>query len=252
MRRWVVAGNWKMNTNSAEAVSLAKSVREAINGIEGGEIILSPPYVYLASVYNCIKGSPITLAAQNMYSEDKGAYTGEISPAMLKDVGCSHVIIGHSERRKLFHESDESVNVKVKKALSAGLKPIICMGETENERERGITEFVVGIQVKKALAGVEKLDNIILAYEPVWAIGTGKNATPMEAEEVHHFIRNVVGDTHGDACKTLQILYGGSVTADNMGDLIRMKNIDGALIGGASLKSESFLAIIRHVMEKRK
>jgi triosephosphate isomerase len=170
---------------------------------------------------------------------------------MLKDVGCTYVIIGHSERRKYFHETDEGVNLKVKKSLNAGLKPIICVGETEEEREKGITEFVIGIQVRKALVGIEKLDNIVIAYEPVWAIGTGKNATPIEAEEVHHFIRNVLGEKYGDAVGDVRILYGGSVTPENIGELIAMENIDGALVGGASLKSESFIGIIQNVTERK-
>ena len=170
---------------------------------------------------------------------------------MLKDAGCTYVIIGHSERRKYFHESDENVNLKAKKCLAAGLKPIICVGETLEEREQGVTEFVVGLQIKKALYGVQSLADVVVAYEPVWAIGTGKTALPIEAEEVHRFIRNVIGDVYGEEAKAVRILYGGSVTPDNAGDLIGMEDIDGALVGGASLKAESFLGIIRKVAEKR-
>ena len=212
MRGWMVAGNWKMNNTTSEAVALAQGVKEATKGIEGGEIVLAPPFTLLSRVGDVIKGSHVLLSAQNMYFEEKGAYTGEVSAAMLKDVGCTYVIIGHSERRKYFHETDEGVNMKTKKALAAGLKPIVCVGETEDERMKGITEFVIGIQTKKALDGIEKLDNITIAYEPVWAIGTGKNATPIEAEEVHHFIRNVVAEKYGEATDALKILYGGSVT----------------------------------------
>jgi triosephosphate isomerase len=251
MRNWMVVGNWKMNNTTDESVTLAKSIKESVSHLTGSDIVLAPPFTSLSSVHEVIKGSHVKLAAQNIFYEDKGAYTGEISPAMLKDVGCTYVIIGHSERRKYFHETDEGVNLKVKKSLNAGLKPIICVGETEEEREKGITEFVIGIQVRKALVGIEKLDNIVIAYEPVWAIGTGKNATPIEAEEVHHFIRNVLGEKYGDAVGDVRILYGGSVTPENIGELIAMENIDGALVGGASLKSESFIGIIQNVTERK-
>ncbi len=250
MTSWMVAGNWKMNTTSSEAVAIAQSVRDATPRLSG-EIVLAPPFTVLSAVHEVIKGSHIKLAAQNIFYEDKGAYTGEISPAMLKDVGCTYVIIGHSERRKYFHETDETVNLKVKKALTSGLKCIICVGETEEEREKGVMEFVVGIQIKKALSNIEALDNVVIAYEPVWAIGTGKNATSSEAEEMHHFIRNVLGETYGDVVNKVRILYGGSVTPENFGELISMENINGALVGGASLKSETFTAIIQHAMEKR-
>jgi triosephosphate isomerase (TIM) len=251
MRRWMVAGNWKMNTSLSEAVGLAKSVKEGSADITNGDIVLAPPFTALHSVYEAIKGSQVMLASQNMFYEDKGAYTGEVSPLMIKDIGCTYAIIGHSERRKYFGETDDTVNLKLKKSLTVGLKPIVCVGETDAEREKGVTEFVVGIQVKKALSGVAKLDNIVIAYEPVWAIGTGKNATPVEAEEVHGFIRNVLADIYGDVSKDVRILYGGSVTADNMGDLIGMKDIDGALVGGAALKSDGFIGIIRKASEKR-
>lgn len=253
MGMWMVAGNWKMNNLTGEAVALAKDVVSGLPPIAGrGEVVLAPPFTVLKSVFDVIAGTPVALASQNVFFEDKGAFTGEISSAMLRDAGCTYAIIGHSERRKYFHETDENVNLKVKKCLATGLKPIVCVGETDEEREAGITEFVVGIQVKKALAGIPVLDNIVIAYEPVWAIGTGKNATPIEAEEVHHFIRNVLGETHGDASRNVKILYGGSVTADNFGELIAMENINGALVGGASLKSENFLGIISRAMEKNK
>ncbi len=251
MRRWMVAGNWKMNTSLREAVDLSRSVKEGSADITNGDVVLAPPFTALQSVHETIKGSKMLLAAQNMFYEDKGAFTGEVSPLMLKDIGCALVIIGHSERRKYFGETDETVNLKVKKALAVGLKPIVCVGETDAEREKGVTEFVVGIQVKKALSGITKLDDIVIAYEPVWAIGTGKNATPMEAEDVHRFIRNVLADVYGSPSKEVRILYGGSVTADNAGDLMGMEDIDGALVGGASLKSEGFIGIIRKASEKR-
>jgi triosephosphate isomerase len=251
MTKWMVAGNWKMNNTAAEGQALVKEIIAGLPDISGkGEIVVAPSFTVLRSVYEVIKGTPVTLASQNIFFEDKGAYTGEISPAMLKDAGCTYAIIGHSERRKYFHESDENVNLKVKKCLAAGLKPIICVGETDEEREAGITEFVVGIQVKKALAGMKDLANITIAYEPVWAIGTGKNATPVEAEEVHEFIRNILTDVYGSPALDVKILYGGSVTAENFGELIAMKNINGALVGGASLKSENFLGIISRAMER--
>lgn len=251
MRTWMVAGNWKMNNTINEAIALSKAVKEGTAELKKGEIVLAPPFTALYSVYETIKGSHISLAAQDMFFEDKGAYTGEVSPSMLKDVGCTYVIIGHSERRKYFHERDEDVNLKAKKGLLSGLKPIICVGETEEEREKGVTEFVVGLQVKKALYGIDNIDGIVIAYEPVWAIGTGKVAMPIEAEEVHRFIRNVLGDVYGDACKMTMILYGGSVTKENIGELIDMEDIDGALVGGASLKEEGFVGIIKKVAEKR-
>jgi triosephosphate isomerase (TIM) len=251
MRGWMVAGNWKMNNTVNESVNLSKAVKQGTNEFKGGEVVLSPPFTALHAVYETIKGSHVALAAQNMFYEDKGAYTGEVSADMIKDVGCTYAIIGHSERRKYFSETDELVNLKTKQCLAAGLKPIVCVGETEIEREKGITDFVVGIQVKKALNGIDKMDNIVIAYEPVWAIGTGKNASPAEAEEVHGFIRNILANIYGDACKNVKILYGGSVTQQNIGDLIEQEDIDGALVGGASLKSEEFIGIIKKVSEKR-
>jgi len=251
MRRWMIAGNWKMHNTTHDAAALSRAIKEGTQGVTGGEIVLAPPFTALQSVYETIKGSQVSLAAQNMFYEDKGAFTGEVSPLMLKDIGCAYVILGHSERRKYFHETDETVSLKVKKSLAVGLKPIVCVGETEEEREKGVTEFVVGIQVKKALYGIDKIDDIVIAYEPVWAIGTGKNATPIEAEEVHRFIRNIVGDMCGDAFKNTRILYGGSVTSDNISELIGMEDIDGALVGGASLKSEGFIGIIKRTSEKK-
>jgi triosephosphate isomerase (TIM) len=251
MRTWMVAGNWKMHNTIEESVTLARTIKEKTEGLLAGEIVLAPPFTSLYEVYRVIKGSSISLAAQNMFYEDKGAYTGEVSPSMLKDAGCEYVIIGHSERRKYFHEQDETVNSKVKKGLAAGLKPIICVGETGDEREKGVTEFVVGIQVKKALNGIDSLERIVIAYEPVWAIGTGKTATPIEAEEVHGFIRNLIGEMYGEEKRSLRILYGGSVTPENTGDLMEMEDIDGALVGGASLKDETFTDIIRKVAVKR-
>lgn len=251
MRKWIVAGNWKMNNTVAESMALARAIKEGSSGIQDGSIILAPPFTALFSVGQIIKGSNVSMAAQNMYYEDKGAYTGEVSPAMLKDLGCAYVIIGHSERRKYFRESDADVNLKVKKALDTGLTPIMCVGETDEEREKGITKDVVGRQVKNGLAGLQTIDHIVIAYEPVWAIGTGKVATSEQAQEVHAFIRGILRESYGKAADELSILYGGSVTHENIGDLIAMDDIDGALVGGASLKADGFLGIIKNIAEKK-
>lgn len=253
MRRWMLAGNWKMHNTIQEAKALARAVVDGTQGVTGGDIVVAPVFTALAGVSEVVKGTRVSLAAQDVFYEDKGAFTGEVAPAMLKDAGCKYVIIGHSERRKYFHETDESVNAKIKKSLSASLRPIVCVGETEEEREKGVTEFVVGLQVKRGLYGVESPAEITIAYEPVWAIGTGKNATPQQAEEVHAFIRKLIGDAYGQgAAKDIRILYGGSVTKDNIGELIAKENIDGALIGGASLKSDSFISIITNVAGKER
>jgi triosephosphate isomerase len=251
MKKWIVAGNWKMHNSIAESKALANAIKDGSSGFKGGLIILAPPFTALLSVSEAIKGSNLSLAAQNMHYEDKGAFTGEISPVMLKDTGCSYVIIGHSERRKYFHEQDADVNLKVKKALSAGLTPIMCVGETDEEREKGVTQEVVGRQVRQGLNGVEKIDNIVIAYEPVWAIGTGKVATSAQAQEVHAFIRGILKETYGDAADDVCILYGGSVTKDNISNLIAMEDIDGALVGGASLKADGFIGIIKEMSVKK-
>ncbi|HRS83721.1 MAG TPA: triose-phosphate isomerase [Smithellaceae bacterium] len=244
MRKWIVAGNWKMHNTIAESVTLARAIKEELSGTVNGEVVVAPPFTALAAVGETLRGSAVQLAAQNMYSEDKGAFTGEISPVMLKDAGCAYVIVGHSERRKYFSETDRSVNAKVQKALAAGLKPIVCVGETDEERVQGVTQSVVGRQVRGALAGVEKTDHLVIAYEPVWAIGTGKVATSAQAEEVHAFVRGLIRELYGAAAEELRILYGGSVTKDNVAELAAMADIDGALVGGASLKPDGFLGII--------
>lgn len=251
MREWIVAGNWKMHNTIAESISLAKSIKEGVAVIKNGEIVLAPPFTALFSVGETIKGSNVSLAAQNMYYEDKGAFTGEISPGMLKDIGCTYVIIGHSERRKYFHEQNNDVNLKVKKALLAGFKPIMCVGETDEERVKGITRSVIDRQVRQGLNGVEGIYNVVIAYEPVWAIGTGKVATPAQAQEVHAFIRCLLKDLYGSTADDIRMLYGGSVTKDNIGDLIAMEDIDGALVGGASLKADGFLGIIQNISGKK-
>jgi len=244
MRKWIVAGNWKMHNTLPESVTLAQAIKEGTPSSINGEVLVAPPFTALATVAQIIKGSNVFLAAQNMYCEDKGAFTGEISPVMLKDAGCFYVIIGHSERRKFFGETDESVNLKVKKALASGLKPIVCVGETDEERVQGVTQSVVNRQVRGALAGIEKIDDVVIAYEPVWAIGTGKVATSAQAQDVHAFIRGLLTELYGAAAQDIRILYGGSVTKDNIAELIAMTDIDGALVGGASLKPDGFLGII--------
>jgi triosephosphate isomerase len=251
MRKWIVAGNWKMHNTLGESIALAQAIKEGAKNVKNGEVIIAPPFTSLYSVGAAIKGSQVSLAAQNMHYEDKGAFTGEISPGMLTDIGCTYVLLGHSERRKYFHETDEDINSKVKKALAVGLKPILCVGETEEERVKGVTQLVVGKQIKKALSGVEKIDKVVIAYEPVWAIGTGKVATSDQAEEVHSFIRGILKELYGDVSKDIRILYGGSVTKDNIGELIGMENIDGALVGGASLKPDAFLGIIQQISAKK-
>ena len=251
MRKWIVAGNWKMHNTVGESIALAQAIKEGAKGIQNGEVVIAPPFTSLSSVGEAIKGSQVFLAAQNMHYEDKGAFTGEIAPGMLTDLGCTYVLIGHSERRKYFFERDEDINLKVKKALAVGLKPILCVGETEDERVKGVTQVVVEKQIKKALSGVEKIDNVVIAYEPVWAIGTGKVATSAQAEEVHSFIRGILKELYGELSQNIRILYGGSVTKENIGELIGMENIDGALVGGASIKPDAFLGIIQQIYGKK-
>jgi triosephosphate isomerase len=247
MRKKIIAGNWKMNMNLHQSQKL---VSELINGLgknDKAEVIVCPPFTSLSEVSNLLKGTQIKLGAQNMYYEESGAYTGEISADMLKSVGCEYVILGHSERRVIFNESDELINKKILAALSKGLKPIFCVGELLEQRESGNTMQVVSRQVEKGLEGVTpaQMKNIIIAYEPVWAIGTGKTATPEQAQEVHFFIRELVAKKFSTTvAENLIIQYGGSVKPDNSGELLSQKDIDGALVGGACLKADSFLGII--------
>ena len=247
MRRKVIAGNWKMNMDLHQSQKL---VSEIINGLgknSKAEVIVCPPFTSLSEVSSLLKNTPIKLGAQNMYFEESGAYTGEISVEMLKSVGCEYVILGHSERRVIFNEPDELINKKIKAALAKGLKPIFCIGELLEQRENGETIQVVSDQIEKGLEGInsEELKKIIIAYEPVWAIGTGKTATPQQAQEVHSFIRELVAKKFSSSiADNLVIQYGGSVKPDNSGELLSQKDIDGALVGGACLKSDSFLSII--------
>ena len=249
MRVPLIAGNWKMNTTISEAVKLVNELRQGLDEIDNVEKVLCPPFVSLAAVGELIKGSSIKLGAQNLYFAEKGAYTGEISPLMLTDLG-EFVIIGHSERRQYFNETDEVINKKVQAALKVGLKPILCIGERLEENEAGLTEKVVTEQLRSALAGIDHLSGIVIAYEPIWAIGTGKAATGEQANQTIGLIRRNVSGLYGEeAAQDLRILYGGSVTADNATEFMRQPEIDGALVGGASLEADQFLSIVRQTSE---
>ena len=244
MRKPFIAGNWKMYKNSKEAVALAKELKSNLKNIKDRDVLICPGFTALCCVYGEIKGSNIKLGAQDMHSEDEGAFTGEVSALMLKDF-CEYVILGHSERRQLFNETDEVVNKKIKKALEHGLKPILCIGESLEEREKNKTFDIIKNQLKNSLKNIKGIKKIIIAYEPVWAIGTGKTATPEQAEEVHAFIREWVGKNYGsEAADKLRILYGGSVKPSNAKELMEKEDIDGALVGGASLDAESFSKIV--------
>jgi triosephosphate isomerase len=249
MRLPLIAGNWKMHKTSGEAVELVKGIKE-LGSPEGVELAVCPPFTALRDVFLVLKGSNIKLGAQNMHYEDSGAFTGEISPLMLKDLGVEYVIIGHSERRQLFGETDLMVNKKIHKALERELCPIVCVGETLEEREAGKTEEVVGNQIFKALDGVKPGDivSVVIAYEPIWAIGTGKSATAEEANRVIGYIREVVETLAKDHGDRIRILYGGSVKPANAGELLKQPQIDGALVGGASLSVREFIDIAREAM----
>jgi triosephosphate isomerase len=243
-----MAGNWKMNKTVGEALDLVRELKASLSGVKGVEVALAPPFTALYAVHQELEGSPILLAAQNLYWEEKGAFTGEVSPLMLKEVGCHYVIIGHSERRQFFGETDETVNRRIKAALAQSLKVIFCIGETLREREEGKTFSVIERQVDGGLGGLgeREMKNLVIAYEPVWAIGTGKTATPEQAEEVHRFIRGRLEKLYSRAVsEEIRIQYGGSVTPENIQGLMKQPNIDGALVGGASLKAESFSKIVR-------
>ncbi len=251
MRKKVIAGNWKMNNDLSDSISLISGIKNGLS--EKGTdnlVIIAPPYTSLETVSALIKDTDIKLSAQNMHFEDNGAFTGEISAEMLKSAGCEYVILGHSERRTIFFETDEIINNKLLKAISSGLLPIFCIGETLEERESGRTNSVVENQIKKGLEGISESDfsKIIIAYEPVWAIGTGKTATPDQAQEVHKFIRNLIEKIYSEnSAEKCTILYGGSVKPDNSAELLSQNDIDGALVGGACLKTDSFLNIIYSV-----
>jgi len=247
MRRPFIAGNWKMHLDRASAVALAEGVAEGAEDVKGVDLAVCPPSVYLDAVGKAIAGSKIRLGAQNVYHKLSGAYTGEISVSMLRDLCCQHVILGHSERRHVLGETNEDVNKKVRAALKAGLEPILCVGELLADREAGKTMDVIRNQFDGSLAGVlaDEMLRVVIAYEPVWAIGSGKVATPGQAEEVHLDLRKLMEDRYNrEVAETVRIQYGGSVKPDNAADLLAQPNIDGALVGGASLKADQLMGIV--------
>lgn len=248
MRKKIVAGNWKMNKTPKEALELIEILKPLVGGQDKVEVVFCPPAVDLVIAAEAVKGTNIKIGAQNMYCEESGAYTGEISPAMVKESGCEYVILGHSERRGYFGETDELINLKVKKAFEHGLTPIICVGEKLSEREQGITLDLIRMQVKIALKDIdpENVKKTVIAYEPIWAIGTGKTATSVQAEEVCCAIRECVKEVFGqEVSDEIRIQYGGSVNAGNAAELFAMPNIDGGLVGGASLKAD-FAKIVNY------
>lgn len=249
MRKPFIVGNWKMNKTSKEAVELVNYLKRELIDLEEVDIAVCPPYTTLADVSDLLLDSSIKLGAQNVYWEKEGAFTGEVSPLMLKEIGCDFVIIGHSERRKYFSETDEDINKKIKAAIEAGLFPIFCIGETLQEREAQKTIDVIKRQLQGGLKEIEEddLSKMALAYEPVWAIGTGRTATPSQAQEVHSFIRGWLKENYSQGLsENIRILYGGSVKSSNVGELMQQQDIDGSLVGGASLESESFTQIVKN------
>ncbi|MFH1837627.1 MAG: triose-phosphate isomerase [Candidatus Omnitrophota bacterium] len=248
MRRPMIAGNWKMYKDVSEAIELANGIKRSVFDTNNVDIVICPPFTNLSDVGEMLNDGEIALGAQNCHWEEEGAYTGEISAGMLKSIGCKYVIIGHSERRGLFGETDKSVNAKIKAVIEKGLVPIMCVGETLEQREEGKTLEIVKKQITGGLEGFneEYLDTLVVAYEPVWAIGTGKTATPGQAQEVHAAIRKLLGELFSETFSaTRRILYGGSVKPDNIEKLMSEKDIDGGLIGGASLKVESFVDLVK-------
>lgn len=249
MRRIVIAGNWKMNKTNAEAVAMLEELKVEVKGMEHVDVVIGAPYTALSDAVKAVSGSSIKIAAENVYPKDSGAYTGEISPLMLKAIGVEYVILGHSERREYFQESDAFINEKVKAVLAAGMKAILCIGEKLEDREAGRTNQVNTTQLRGGLAGlsVEDAKNVIVAYEPVWAIGTGKTATPEMAQETHAEIRKELVALFGAVGEDMTIQYGGSMKPENAKELLAQKDIDGGLIGGASLEAKSFAAIVKAV-----
>ncbi len=251
MRKPLIAGNWKMHKTINESIELATGIKRELLDFDKVEIVLCPVFTSLSNVYEVIMDTNIKLGAQNMFWEKEGAFTGEVSGAMLKDCGCEFVIIGHSERRKYFGETDDTVNKKIKAALSYGLTPIVCVGETLEERESGKEKIVVKTQLEGAFGDLSEDDvhKVIIAYEPVWAIGTGKTATPQQAAQMHKFIRNWIEEKFSqELASRIIILYGGSVKPTNIAELMKEEDIDGALVGGASLKVDSFTEIVKNAV----
>ena len=252
MRKFLIAGNWKMNLNASDGADLANDIVSFVGKQTTVNVCICPPFTSIEAAAKSVEGSNVQLGAQNMHPEASGAYTGEISAMMLRHLFCSHVILGHSERREYFKESDAFINEKVKTALNSNLKPILCVGETLEQREAGQTAEIVRIQIKGGLSGIlgTQADGLVIAYEPVWAIGTGKTATPEMAQEVHAEIRNLLAGQLNEVVATrTRILYGGSMKAENAMELLAQEDIDGGLIGGASLKATSFNAIIEAAIE---
>jgi triosephosphate isomerase (TIM) len=250
MRRPLIAGNWKMFKTAAEATALVNALRSGLASVASAvDVLVAPPFTALHAVVETLRGSPIAVAGQNMHWEKEGAFTGEVSAAMLRDAGCTHVIVGHSERRQYFGETDDGAGRKAKAAFGQGLTPIVCIGETLAERESSRTMEVVERQLERGLRSLtpDEAAAAVIAYEPVWAIGTGRNATPEQAQEVHEFIRRRLSASHGEpVAAAVRILYGGSVKPDNIGALMAQPDLDGALVGGASLNAESFLKIVNY------
>lgn len=250
MRKPFIAGNWKMNTDSASAVALAAGLAKELSSVDTVDVAVCPPFVYLQSVAAALSASNIALGSQNVYFEEKGAFTGEISCAMLKDTSCAYAIIGHSERRHVLGETDAMINKKISAAISGGLLPIFCVGELLEERQGGTTNEVVAGQIKNGLEGIcaESIQAVTVAYEPVWAIGTGLTATPEQAQEVHAMIRGLLTDLYGnEIAQTIRIQYGGSAKPGNTAELMSQPDVDGLLVGGASLKVEDFAAMVKTV-----
>ena len=253
MRKVIIAGNWKLNKNTQEALDLVNDIKARCAGVTKVDIVVCPVFTVLSKVADALKGTNIGLGGQDLYWQDAGAFTGEVSAPLLKDAGCRYVIIGHSERRQFFGETNETVNNKIKAALAHGLIPIVCVGENLQERESGRTFAVIQDHVENSLKGFSapEVSQMVIAYEPVWAIGTGKTATPAQAQEVHSFIRKLLEKMHGKAvAEIVRIQYGGSVKAENTKELISQPDIDGALVGGASLKGDSFAGIVQGSLDK--
>ena len=249
MRRVIIAGNWKMNKTTLESIDLANLVKRSLFNMEEVEVVLCPPFTSLSEVSEALTDTNIKLGAQDVYWEKEGAFTGEVSAAMLKEVGCEYCIIGHSERRQFFGETNETVNKKAKALLKEGIRPIVCVGEKLEERKAGKTFDIIKDHVENSLKGLtkEEMSDVVIAYEPVWAIGTGVNATKEQAEEAQKYIRGLLKKIFGeDVAASVRIQYGGSVKPDNIKELIREPDVDGALVGGASLKADSFIEIVKN------